>query len=225
MVAMTPHRSDESPRDGTVEAFAAQVAHDFNNLLTGVLGNLELLRLRAVRSGAVGLDCYVEGANAAAQRLVAFAHRLSLFSGRTAHAPQPVALQPLLRELVTLSQGRNVALDLPEEAPVVLADAAGLRQALLELLQNAWDADAEVTLRAIALEDGAVIVVRDNGPGMAPEILAQARGLFFTTRANGAGRGLGLPIVVSLATRAGGRLELDSAPGEGCEVRLYLPLA
>ena len=75
---MTPHRSDESPRDGTVEAFAAQVAHDFNNLLTGVLGNLELLRLRAVRSGAAGLDCYVEGANTAAITLLQTFH---------AHAP------------------------------------------------------------------------------------------------------------------------------------------
>lgn len=222
---MTLPQGQDHSRPGELEQFAAQVAHDFNNLLTGILGNLELLGLRAARQGANGLEPYINGASNAGGRAVNFAQRLLLFSGRFAHTPEPMALAPLLRELAATPQGQDAKMDMPDETLAVQADPAGLRQALLELLQNARETGAEVTLRAVAAEDWAVMSVHDNGPGMAPEILAQARGLLFTTRPNGAGRGLGLPIAAGIAAHAGGRLELESAPGAGCTASLYLKLA
>ncbi len=225
---MTLPEGNEPSRNAELAQFAAQVAHDFNNLLTGVLGNLELLHIRAARAGAAGLDAYIDGACNAGTRAAAFAQRLLIFSGCAAQAPELVPLARLLRELAASPEGQGLALQLPDEALCVRADPAGLRQAVLELLRNAREAGAQgacAALGAVAQDGWAVITMRDNGPGMAPEILAQARGLLFTTRANGAGRGLGLAIAASIAERAGGRLELASAPGAGCVAKLILPVA
>ncbi len=221
---MTPWQGHDPSRNDELAQFAAQVAHDFNNLLTGVLGNLELLHLRAAKAGAAGLETYIAGASNAGTRAAEFAQRLLIFSGRTAQAPESLPLARLLRELASMPQGQGLELQLPDDALCVRADPAGLRQAVLELLCNAREAGAQASLSAAAEDGRAVITVRDDGPGMPPDILAQARNMLFTTRANGAGRGLGLAIAARIAERAGGRLELASTPGAGCVARLSLPL-
>lgn len=85
---MMPAEEDDVP--GGLEPFAAQVAHDFNNLLTGVLGNLELLEMRAARNKIEGLESYLSGARNAGARAAGFAHRLLVYSGRTARPAEPV---------------------------------------------------------------------------------------------------------------------------------------
>ncbi|MBU6397315.1 MAG: HAMP domain-containing histidine kinase [Rhodospirillales bacterium] len=222
--------SDEgNDRSPALEAFAAQVAHDFNNLLTGVIGNLELLQMRVARTGAAGLDGYIDGANTSSARAVEFAQRLLVYSGRMTQAPEAVPLAGLLRGIAAMPEGQGVELHLPEETPEVLADPAELRLAILELLRNAREAVREgggaIRLSAVAQAGGAVVMVRDEGPGMPPDIKAQACGLLFSTRTSGVGRGLGLAIAVRVAAAAGGRLELESAPGAGCTAILYLPVA
>jgi len=69
------------------------------------------------------------------------------------------------------------------------------------------------------------IAVRDEGPGMAPEVLARACEPFFTTKPQGIGTGLGLSMVQGFARQSGGDLLIDSAPGAGTTVRLLLPMA
>jgi signal transduction histidine kinase len=71
----------------------------------------------------------------------------------------------------------------------------------------------------------AVITVRDSGRGMPPDILERAAEPFFSTAANGTGRGLGLPIVARVIRDLGGRMTLEAQPGAGCCVRLILPCA
>ncbi|MDE2239081.1 MAG: HAMP domain-containing histidine kinase [Rhodospirillales bacterium] len=226
---MTPDEGADRTREGALEEFAAQVAHDFNNLLTGVMGNLELLQLRAARTGAFGLDAYIEGANTSSTRAVEFAQRLLVYSGRMAQAPEAVLVTALLREIAATPEGQGLELSLPEDTLEVLADPAELRLAILELLRNAREAMQEggsfPMLGAKAEGGWVTIIVRDDGPGMTPEVQVQALKLLFSTRPNGAGRGLGLAIAARVAASVGGRLELDSAPGEGCEARLYLPMA
>lgn len=225
---MIPSEGNRPSGNDELAHFAAQVAHDFNNLLTGVLGNLELLHMRAVKTGAAGMEAYISSACNAGTRAADFAQRLLIFSGRTAQPAEMLLVAELLRELAAMPEGQGVELRLPDEALPVRADPAGLRQAVLELLRNAREAGEDgvsVALSAEAENGQAVITVRDNGAGMAPETLAQACDLLFTTRANGAGRGLGLAIAARVAERAGGRLELASTPGAGCAARLILPLA
>lgn len=220
---MMPAEEDDVP--GGLEPFAAQVAHEFNNLLTGVLGNLELLEMRAARNKIEGLESYLSGARNAGARAAGFAHRLLVYSGRTARPAEPVEVTALLRTLAGQPEGRGVAMTLPPQPLFAMADPDGLQQAVVELIENAREAapaSRALALRA-ALQDGMVCIeMRDDGPGMAPEVLAQAAEPLFTTRANGAGRGLGLAIAARSVERAGGTLVLDSAPGQGCVARLLL---
>ncbi|MDE1896372.1 MAG: HAMP domain-containing histidine kinase [Rhodospirillales bacterium] len=225
---MTLDQGNGRARDAELEEFAAQIAHDFNNLLTGVMGNLELLQLRVARAGTPGLDGYINGANASSVRAVAFARRLLVYSGRLAQEPEPVPLAQLMREIAAMPEWQGLELHLPDEAICVQVDPAQLHLAVAELLQNARDAVQEsgssIRLGAVVENGAATIAVRDDGPGMPPEIMAQARCLLFSSRANGAGRGLGLAIAARVAAAAGGRLELESAPGSGCTAKLVLPV-
>lgn len=199
-------------------AFAARMAHDFNNLLTGILGNLELLQLRAARQGAVGLEPYIEGANSAGRRAVAFAGRLMLYAGQGAEPPAAAAADTVLGPLSARAPCR-----LGAGAAQILCDAARLRLAVAELLTNAQEAGGAAVISSSAAAEAVTITVSDDGPGMAPEILARASAPFFTTAANATGRGLGLAIAGQIAGECGGRMEIAAAPGSGCTVSLILP--
>jgi hypothetical protein len=212
----------------SLERFAAQVAHDFNNLLTGILGNLELMQRRAARSGEHGFDGYLDGARRAGGRAVQFSQRLLAFSGPMTQEATRQPLGPVLHEVVKpfRERGKKVTLALAGEDVPVLCDPAQAELALSELLHNAEEATAQggrIFLEAEASARHVIIRVRDTGCGMAPEMLAQAGQAFFTTRSNGTGKGLGLPIAARFARQAGGGMHIESAPGEGCTVTLTLP--
>jgi signal transduction histidine kinase len=101
-----------------------------------------------------------------------------------------------------------------------------LKQALFNLVRNALEALPEAgTLRVgwSGSRREVELFVADDGPGMSPELLAKARRPFVTTRAQGTG--LGLAIVDRLVREAGGRFELESAPGSGTTARIRLPRA
>lgn len=218
--------SDGAVRHKTeLEALAAQLAHDFNNLLTAILGNLELLQLRAARTGESGGASYVEAARQATLRAAELSQRLFVFSGHAAEAAEHVPLDAFLQKFAADSEAQGVAAGELAAGINVFISPGELSAALQELLRNAAEAGAEhIELTAAVQDDDVVIMLRDDGRGMTPEILARARELLFTSHANAAGRGLGLGIAERVAARAGGRLELTSQPGLGCEVRLILPV-
>jgi signal transduction histidine kinase len=231
---MEASMNDTSPGDDTdyanLETFAASVAHDFNNLLTGILGNLELMQNRARRSGDAQYDGYIEGAHNASQRAAIFAQRLLAFSGRATQDPVPVAITPMLTDIIEPLRSRGDTLDVTPQAAAarVLCDPVQAEIALHELLNNALDATGEtghVRIRAAAERGTLVIEIADNGPGMSAETRAQAEKPFFTTRPSSAGKGLGLPIAIRFAAKAGGDLILESLAGVGTTARLRLPIA
>jgi CheY-like chemotaxis protein len=79
------------------------------------------------------------------------------------------------------------------------------------------------TLEPVRAGDYVMIAVSDNGSGMTPAVLAKAFDPFFTTKPIGQGTGLGLSMIYGFAQQSGGHLSLDSVPGEGTRVQLYLP--
>jgi signal transduction histidine kinase len=213
-----PGNAPEMTQDAALAQFAARVAHDFNNLLTGILGNLELLQLRAARHNLRGLDPYLDGANSAGTRAVAFAARLMVFSGRATSPPVDVPVDELLGKFAPRAQCRLAA-----AGASLLCDPDQLELAVTELVDNAAAAGGEIFISSSATAEDIAIIVRDTGCGMEPETLRQAQEPFFTTNGNATGKGLGLAIVARVVRNLGGTMSIDTAPGQGCTVTLSFP--
>lgn len=123
--------------------------------------------------------------------------------------------------------GPDFLLELPPELCAVRADPDKLSRALQNLVFNAVSftpEDGEIALSLRPAGEYARIAVRDNGPGLPPELLDQVFRRGFTTRAEDGGEGLGLFIVQSVAREHGGRAEVKSKPGRGAEFSILLPL-
>jgi PAS domain S-box-containing protein len=215
------------------------IAHDFNNLLNVIMGNLDLIDHfsadeRIKRMAAVARKSTQRGAKLTGQ-LLAFSrsHNLDL---------KPLDLALVVegaRDLLSASLGTDVELRFALEAdmPLVRADLNQIELALLNLAINARDAMPEGGLLTICtslreaphglLPDGryAVVSVNDTGLGIGPEILSKVFDPFFTTKALGKGTGLGLSQVYGIAQQSGGTARIESTPGTGTTVEIWLPLA
>jgi PAS domain S-box-containing protein len=208
---------------------AASVAHDFNNLLAVMLAAVE--QAGEVVPDDAELKADLAEAAGAARRGRALTRQLLTFAKQEETRPQlldvnarVLAMQELLRRLA--GSRAEVTLALAPDAGVVLADPSQLDQVLLNLVTNARDAmpgGGRVHVET-AREDGSVrLTVRDTGAGIAPEVRPHLFEPFFTTKAEG--HGLGLSTVYGVVTGAGGRVEVESEPGQGAAFHLWLPRA
>lgn len=222
----------------------AGVAHDFNNLLMVILGNLEFItRAHADQPTTMRRLDYMRSA---AERGARLTSQLLAFSRRQRLIPQPLDLNealPTMVEILRSTLGRTVEIDtdLHEMLWPALVDRTQLELALLNLGINARDAMdgvGKLTIAARNVTQGeparaedppageyVAVSVGDNGPGMTPAVLAHAFEPFFTTKAPGQGSGLGLSQVHGFAHQSGGGVRIESAPGQGTCVQLFLPRA
>ncbi|WP_416465705.1 ATP-binding protein [Sphingomonas sp. VDB2] len=219
------------------------VAHDFNNLLTPIIGSLDLLHRRQV--GGEREQRLISGALDSADRARTLVQRLLAFARRQPLKPEPVDLSTLIlgmAELIgtTLGPQVQVRLDLAADLPFAQADAHQVEMALLNLAVNSRDAmpaGGEFTLSARCVEQTetpaegvtpgryAVVCVTDTGTGMDAETRRRAIEPFFSTKGVGQGTGLGLSMAHGLALQLGGALTIDSAPGQGASIALWLPVS
>ena len=223
------------------------VAHDFNNLLTAILGTARALERhlgsradeRTKRLLAATVTAVDRGARLNAS-LLAFARRQPLTLTNVDANALMRDFMPLLRR--ALDESVTVELSLDQKLPACRADAAQLEAALLNLAINARDAmprggKLRVLTRRAWLQEQALagnteaqpgpyvaIEVRDTGTGMPPEVRERAFEPFFTTKGPGQGTGLGLSQVFGFVRQIGGHVAIQSAPGRGTTVTLYLPL-
>ncbi|WP_165982304.1 PAS domain-containing protein [Dankookia rubra] len=222
------------------------VAHDFNNVLAAVMGSLRLIARRA--EGNAQILTLASAGERAAERAAALIRQLMAFARREELIPAVVLPARILDEvdqMLRRAVGTGVILALhadPDTWPV-LTDPHRLEVALLNLAVNARDAMDGVGSLAVATRNAAaapgaerpqgldpnrdyvVVSTRDNGPGMAPEVMARAAEPFFTTKPRGQGTGLGLAMVYGFARQSGGALRLLGAPGEGTTAEIWLPRA
>jgi PAS domain S-box-containing protein len=218
------------------------IAHDFNNLLQGITGSLDLVRKR-IDQGRIGdLDRFIGGAMTSAGRAAALTHRLLAFARRQPLDPRPVEAAPLIASMedllrTTLGKGIELQVSMTGELWRTRCDPNQLESAILNLAINARDAMPDggtLTISAANVDVGAgrrdmragayvCIAVADTGAGMAAETVARAFEPFFTTKPMGQGTGLGLSMIYGFARQSGGHAQIDSAPGEGTTVKLYLP--
>lgn len=205
------------------------IAHDFNNLLTVVLGNADLLMRKPE---AAPIKRQLEAIRLAADRGQTLTRQLLAFARRQALAPEAVDLNQLVSNflpLVRQAVGDAVTVDWKRspEAIFVMVDANQLENALLNLAVNARDAmdgSGRITLQVAEGDGEGVITVADTGCGMSPETRERLFEPFYTTKEVGRGSGLGLSQVYGFIQQSGGRVDIDSSPGEGSSFRLRLPL-
>lgn len=220
-------RELQGQRMEAVATLAGGLVHGFNNQLTVLLGNLDRLREQPHPSAEARpildrLDAVVQGMEQTVHQLKALSHQAPLHAFSL---PLAEALAPFFQQL-SLPEGVSLQVELGDPCLVGL-DPELLRQALQLLLANSLEAiPGTGTVRLVARCDDRWVhlVLEDDGPGMAPEVLQRAFDPFFTTRAVGRNRGLGLPIAFSLARQMGGWLTLSSRPGLGTRAELGLPL-
>ena len=216
------------------------VAHDFNNLLAVILGNVELLHEE------IGGNPLITQIDHAATRGAELTHRLLAFSRQQALQPQLIDLTefvPDLHDLFhrTLGETVKMTIEVPEGVWPVTADPGQLENALLNLAINARDAmpeggtleiecsNTEVkendsrTGDKVEAGDYVQIAVRDSGSGMPEDVREHALEPFYTTKDVGEGSGLGLSMVYGFAQQSGGDAVIESTPGAGTEIKIFLP--
>jgi two-component system NtrC family sensor kinase len=134
-----------------------------------------------------------------------------------------------LDSIVNLLRGRLEGIDVVreyDELPKIACLAGQINQVFMHLIANAADAldgKGKIWIRALNLGGGHVAIeVEDDGPGIDPSLHARIFDPFFTTKPVGAGTGLGLSVSYGVVERHGGRIQLQSTPGEGARFRVEL---
>jgi signal transduction histidine kinase/HAMP domain-containing protein len=232
----------QSQKMESVGQLTGGIAHDFNNLLTVVSGNIELIE-EAADIGRVRQ--LAAAARRAVDRGAKLTAQLLAFSRRQRLNPKLVSADALIsdfRELIRQAVGAEceVKLRLDERLWLCHVDPSQLETALLNLALNGRDAMSdggilEIETQNVVLEAAIVaesspgsyvrLSVTDTGSGMPPETRGRAFEPFFTTKEVGKGTGLGLSMVYGFVRQSGGHVAIDSTPGVGTTVALYLPRA
>ena len=218
---------------------AASIAHEINNPLAVISEAAGWLRAKASRPETTPdeLEQAVGLALDKIDRAVDPASRISHNFLRFARAPgtmvRQIDLRDLAAEVVDLTSktaersSTEVTVAAPDSAALTVeTDPYQLRQVLLNIVTNAIQAvgrDGTVEIRIDGDPDAVTVAVIDNGPGIPPEYVERIFEPFFTTKGEGEGTGLGLAVSRGIVEKLGGRIEVDSRPGDGCTFRVVLP--
>ncbi len=220
----------QAQRLEAIGQLAGGVAHDFNNLLQALMSTAQLLRGGAADTDR--LEATVSELETHVRRGASLTRQLLLFSRREVTKPDRIELNgvvggasDLLRRLVP--EKIRMVVELAAARLWVEADQGQLEQVLVNLVVNASDAMPDGGVIGIRTgchgEDEVWFEVSDTGHGIAAELQSHIFEPFFTTKGLGKGTGLGLSVVHGIVTRHGGRVVLESTPGQGSTFRVVLP--
>lgn len=237
----------------TIGTLAGGFAHDMNNIMTGIMGTLSLMDMQMQAGHSITpqkLKQYVdimsetgERASDILQQLLSISrgHKVSLSSFNLAEVIKNVV--SIFRN--TLDKSISLTVDFAKENALVMADKGQIEQVLLNLCVNG--AHAMTIMRPDGAKWGGVLGIRltrssaqkdpeiegegeywkleisDTGIGMDHDLMQKIFDPFFTTKKKGEGTGLGLSMVYTIVTKHEGFLKVDSHPGEGTRISLFLP--
>lgn len=227
----TQEKLIESEKMASIGRLASRIAHELRNPIQGIRMGIELLQhdLRELREAGrftntlEHIDQEILAVNTIVQDLLEYAREMKFEYSET---DLQSLLEGILFNLSERLEERQIVLHTEfEEIGPILADGIRLRQALLNLVQNAIEAMQEngtLTL-AIAAYDGshAAISIQDTGCGISPEQQQRIFEPFFTTKDKGVG--LGMSIVQKIIEAHGGAIQIESQEGQGTRITLLLP--
>ncbi len=236
----------QAQKSESLGVLAGGIAHKFNNLLMAVVGNIDLALMELPAASPLR-QSLVEAENAS-WRAADLCKQMLAYSGKGRFDLQPLDLADLMLELthmldVSTSSSTCIRYRLAADIPLALADAAQVRQMVVNLVMNAaeaigdkngvitvstgvLDCDREY-LRDAWLGDEALegpyvfLEIADTGCGMEKQTLERVFDPFFTTKF--LGRGLGLPAVLGIVRGHKGAIRVQSEPGEGTTFRILIP--
>jgi len=227
-----------------VGTLAGGIAHEFNNILAAVIGFAELAEMDA--PGGSELAENINEILIAGKRARDLVKQILTFSRQEEGLSRPFALKPIVSESLRMIRASlpstiEIKRSLSSSASIV-GDPAEVHQVLMQLCTNALmamrarggvlgvglmdvEVDAEKAATVVGLLPGTYLAlsVSDTGIGMSPDLCARVFDPFFTTRAEGEGRGLGLSVVHGIVTRVGGAIGVESSPGRGSTFTVYWP--
>lgn len=226
---------------------AGGITHNLNNVLAIILGRSELgaQMLEAENPARENFEIIMRTAARSSDMI----KRLLTFSRKQAGEMRPVEVAPIIREQAALMRNyipSNIAIidNILLDKEIIIADSVELQQAFVNLVNNANYAmqpeggELEIGLDKVCIDNELLATtgmlttgdyirlrIRDTGCGMDSDTQMRMFDPFYTTKAADEGTGLGLPMVHGSVLRAGGQIQVESAPGKGTEISLYLPMA
>ena len=236
----------QSQKMEAVGQLTGGIAHDFNNMLSGIIGALEIVKRRIAAGRIDDLQRFMDAAWTSATRAASLTQRLLAFSRRQSLNPQVTDINALVGSLEvllrrTINEQISLKTLLATDLPAAMVDANQLESAILNLAINARDAMPDgglltVETSAVSVDEAraaaslgvavggyVAITVSDTGVGMDADLLEKVFEPFFTTKPLGQGTGLGLSMVYGFAKQSGGQVRIQSTPGAGTSVIVYLP--
>ena len=234
----------ESQKVESIGRLAGGIAHDFNNMLSVIIGYGDAVLNKLPQEDPLRED--VEEIIKAGQRSAALTRQLLAFSRRQTLQPEVLNLNDLILNLEKMLRSvieEHIDLELPlyKDLANVIADPGQIEQVIMNLIVNARDAMPEggkliIETANVELDEAytkkhagstlgkfVMIAITDSGTGMDKETLEQIFEPFFTTKIKEKGTGLGLPTVYGIVKQSGGYIWVDSKPGKGTVVKIFLP--
>jgi signal transduction histidine kinase len=206
------------------------IAHELGNPLNAISGHVQLL----ARAPGCPPDmrAELEVIEREVKRMTSIIRRFLDSARALSPAPETVEIAALVDEALSLTVSAEararieVLRDVPGEMGQATLDPSLVRHVLTNFISNAVDAMAHggrLTVRARRAGDHVALSVLDTGPGIGPEERKHIFEPFYSTKPRGKGTGLGLAICREIAAALKGRIEVDSAPGQGATFTLYVP--
>ncbi|HEX2209243.1 MAG TPA: HAMP domain-containing sensor histidine kinase [Longimicrobium sp.] len=230
LLRRSDRRRAEEEKLAAMGTATARILHQIKNPLQTIVLHSDILQNEKMVADPVHRREVADAIIGESQRLVAMLEELSVYASGAQRAlnRQPVFVDDLMRQVTAHEAREGLRVDASGvEQAVVFADAYYLRQVIDNLVRNAREAMAaqdDARLRVTVERDGgqAVVRVADNGPGIPPDKLERIFEPFVSTK--GKGMGLGLAICREIVEAHAGRIEVDSAVGQGTTFTIRLPL-
>ena len=229
----------------TIGTLAGGIAHDFNNILTPILGYTDMAIEELSDESTLKYD--IEQINNAALRGKDLVQQILTFSRQVDFDKKPLHLHLVIKEVLNLVKASfpsniEIKQDLDENCGTVMADSTQMHQVIMNMATNSYHAMMdkggvlEIRLSAVNREDIKVksssklkenvyvmITVSDSGHGMDKQTIDRIFEPFFTRKDVGSGSGLGLSVVHGIVNNNNGTIEVESEPGKGTSITIYLP--